>query len=166
MEAIATPTIAPERAPGGRPPIPFDAARLDALMEEAGIDALVVTSKHNIQYLLGGYKFFFFEAMDAIGVNRYLPAVVYQKGKPERSAYVGNNMETYEQELGAFWPIYYMLVYSIVGLWVGWAFVAIGLVITALTLIGYFFVGSSFDLWMAVVNGGGLIVGGLWMRRT
>ena len=85
-------------------PIPFDCNLLDRLLEEAGIDLLIATSKHNVQYLLGGYKFFFFEAMDAIGVNRYLPAVVYQKGKPERSAYVGNNMETYEQELGAFWP--------------------------------------------------------------
>ncbi len=69
------------------------------------------------------------------------------------------------RQLGAFWPIYFMLVYSIVGLWIGPAFVAIGLCITAATLIGYFFAGPWFDLWMAVVNGGGLIVGGLWMRR-
>ena len=37
----------------------------------------------------------------------------------------------------------------------GLAFVAIGLCITALTLIGYFFVGDWFHLWMAVVDGGG-----------
>jgi hypothetical protein len=36
-----------------------------------------------------------------------------------------------------------------------------------LTLIGYFFVGGfAFLLWMAVVNGVGLVVGGLWMRRS
>jgi hypothetical protein len=70
------------------------------------------------------------------------------------------------RQLDAFWPIYVMLVYSIVGLWFGWAFVAIGLGITALTLIGYFFAGAWFDLWMAVVNGGGLVLGGLWMRRS
>jgi len=52
------------------------------------------------------------------------------------------------------------------GLWFGRAFVIIGLAITVLTLIGYFFVfGMAFVLWMAVVNGGGLIVGGLAMRR-
>jgi Xaa-Pro aminopeptidase len=85
-------------------PIPFDVDLLDRLLDEAGIDLLVATSKHNVQYLLGDYKFFFFEAMDAIGVNRYLPAVVYQRGKPERTAYVGNSMEAYEQELGKFWP--------------------------------------------------------------
>jgi FtsH-binding integral membrane protein len=70
------------------------------------------------------------------------------------------------RQLGTFWPIYFMLVYSIAGLWAGYAFVAIGLGITALTLIGYFFVGDAFDLWMAVVDGGGLILGGLWMRRS
>ena len=59
-----------------------------------------------------------------------------------------------------------MLFYVIAGLWFGYAFVAIGIAITVLTLIGYFFVtGFTFLLWMAVVNGGGLILGGLWMRR-
>jgi hypothetical protein len=70
------------------------------------------------------------------------------------------------RQLGTFWPIYFMLVYTIVGLWIGQAFVAIGLGIIALTLVGYFLIGDAFDLWMAVVNGGGLILGGLWMRRN
>ena len=70
------------------------------------------------------------------------------------------------REMGAFWPIYFMLFYCIAGLWLGGAFVVIGVCITALTLIGYFFVGGgAFLLWMAVVNGGGLILGGFWMRR-
>ena len=59
MEAVEQQTIASSHAAGATaapPPIPFDAGRLDALMEEAGIDALIVTSKHNIQYLLGGYR--------------------------------------------------------------------------------------------------------------
>jgi hypothetical protein len=70
------------------------------------------------------------------------------------------------RQLGVFWPTYFMMIYTIVGLWVGTAFVAIGFGITALTMIGYFFSGDLFDLWMAVVNGGGLILGGLWMRRS
>jgi hypothetical protein len=69
------------------------------------------------------------------------------------------------RQLGTFWAIYFMLVYTIVGLWVGHAFVAIGVGITALTLVGYFFVHDWFEPWMAVVNGCGLILGGLWMRR-
>jgi hypothetical protein len=71
------------------------------------------------------------------------------------------------RELGVFWPTYFMMIYTIFGLWAGAAFVAIGLGVTVLTLIGYFFVpGAAFLLWMAVVNGGGLILGGLWMRRS
>jgi len=70
------------------------------------------------------------------------------------------------RELNAFWATYWMLIYSLVGLWLGFGFLIIGLGITALTLIGYFLAGPYFELWMAFVNGGGLILGGLWMRRT
>lgn len=69
------------------------------------------------------------------------------------------------REMGTFWPIYFMLFYCIAGLWFGRAFLAIGLAITALTLVGYLFITSAaFLLWMAMVNGVGLIVSGLWMR--
>ena len=85
-------------------PAPFDTARLDALLEEEGIDVVVATSKHNVQYLLGGYRFFFFDYMDAIGVSRYLPVMVYQKGRPDNSAYIGCHLESHEKQLGKFWP--------------------------------------------------------------
>ena len=70
------------------------------------------------------------------------------------------------RQIGTFWAIYCMLIYTIAGLWAGYAFVAIGIGVTALTLVGYFFIGNWFEPWMAVVNGGGLILGGLWMRRS
>ena len=70
------------------------------------------------------------------------------------------------RQIGAFWPIYFMLLYIIAGLWMGHAFVAIGLGISVLALVGYFFIGDWFDLWMAFVDGGGLMLGGLWMRRS
>lgn len=82
---------------------PFDTARLDRLMEEAGLDALLVTSKHSIQYLLGGYRFFFYDYMDAHALSRYLPFFVYVKGRPLDSAYVGMPIERYEKQLGKFW---------------------------------------------------------------
>ena len=82
---------------------PFDTDRLDRLMEEAGLDALLVTSKHSIQYLLGGYRYFFYDYMDAHGLSRYLPFFVYIKGKPFQSAYIASPMEVYERELGKFW---------------------------------------------------------------
>jgi hypothetical protein len=69
------------------------------------------------------------------------------------------------RELGAFWPIYFMLFYVLAGLWFGRAFVAIGVGIIVLTLVGYFYVlGGAFLWWMALVNGCGLVLGGLWMR--
>jgi len=85
-------------------PAPFDTARLDALLDDEGIDVLVATSKHNVQYLLGGYRSFFFDYMDAIGVSRYLPVVVYQKGRPDDSAYIGHLNESHDKQLSKFWP--------------------------------------------------------------
>jgi Xaa-Pro aminopeptidase len=90
-------------AKAGNAAIPFDHERVDRLMEEAGLDVLLATSKHNVQYLLGGYKFIFFAAMDAIGHSRYLPVVVYEKGRPEHAAYVGNRMEGGEHQNNPFW---------------------------------------------------------------
>jgi Xaa-Pro aminopeptidase len=83
--------------------LPFDSARLDGLLDEAGIDALVISSKHNIQYLFGGYRFFFFDHFDAIGVSRYLPLLIHVKGRPDQSTYIGHSMESYEQDLRKFW---------------------------------------------------------------
>src|SRR3981189_3526666 len=82
---------------------PFDADRLDTLMEAAGIDVLVATSKHNVQYLLGGYHFFFFDYKEAIGMSRYLPILIYPRGRPADAAYIGNRLETFEKDLNRFW---------------------------------------------------------------
>ena len=107
MEAVTQQAIASIFTQRARPPFrgahSFRRRRLDALLDEAGIDALVVSSKHNIQYLFGGYRFFFFDHFDAIGVSRYLPILVYVKGQPELAAYIGHPMESYERELGKFW---------------------------------------------------------------
>ena len=74
-------------------PLPFSAAKLDRCMEQAGIDTLVVSSKHNLAYLLGGHRHHFFEVTDAIGVSRYLPLLVYRKGRPDQAAYIANRNE-------------------------------------------------------------------------
>ena len=73
----------------------FDSDALDARLGEAGIDILIASSKHNIQYLLGGYRFFMFDDMDAIGLSRYLPVFVYPRGRPDKTFYVGNVNEKY-----------------------------------------------------------------------
>src|SRR5882672_11954236 len=100
-----TSKLATARAPRGQPagagmPLQFDSDRLDELLDEAGIDVLIASSKHNIQYLLGGYRFFFFDTQDAGGLSRYLPLFLYFKGQPERATYIGHRMETWERDLG------------------------------------------------------------------
>ena len=83
--------------------IPFDAKKLDALMEEAGVDLVLATSKHNCQYLLGGYRFFFFAHLDAIGLSRYLPAVGIPRGRHDAAFYIGNSMERWQQAGEPLW---------------------------------------------------------------
>ena len=69
------------------------------------------------------------------------------------------------RQMIVFWTLYGMMFYAIAGLWFGYAFIVIAACTTALTLISYNYAGPAFLLWMAVAHGGGLIVGGLWMRR-
>jgi Xaa-Pro aminopeptidase len=83
--------------------IPFDHHRLDRLMDEAGIDVVVATSKHNVQYLLGGHRANFFDYMDATGVTRYLPVFVYPKGAPEKAAYIGHRLEKFQTQVKPLW---------------------------------------------------------------
>jgi Xaa-Pro aminopeptidase len=82
---------------------PFDTARLDHLMDEAGLDVLIVTSKHNVQYLMGGHRAFFFESMDAMGLSRYLPVFVYAKGEAQKAGFFGHRMERFQNENSPFW---------------------------------------------------------------
>ena len=83
---------------------PFSTAKLDSLLDESGIDVLLVTSKHNVQYLLGGYRYYFFEHMDTIGLGRYLPVLGYVKGRLDQAFYVGSGDEAWGIEVFPFWP--------------------------------------------------------------
>lgn len=83
--------------------IPFDHTRLDRLMDQAGIDVIVATSKHNAQYLTGGHRANFFDYMDALGLSRYLPVFVYPKGAPEKAAYIGHRLEGFQVKADPLW---------------------------------------------------------------
>src|SRR5712671_2738155 len=100
---IARKTIMLDSTAPSRRAIPFDIDRLDLLMEEAGIDLLLASSKHNVQYLLGGHRAFFFDYMDAMGLSRYLPVLVYAKGAPDKAAYFGHRLESFQRENNPFW---------------------------------------------------------------
>ncbi|SDO72517.1 M24 family metallopeptidase [Lentzea jiangxiensis] len=83
--------------------LPFDQSRMDALMEKAGADVVIATTRFSIQHLLGGYRYFFFANLDAIGVSRYLPALVYVKGSPENSFYIGCGNEEWGTSVFPLW---------------------------------------------------------------
>ena len=70
-------------------------------------------------------------------------------------------------QIGAFFPLLAALFYAIVGIWAnGRRLIMLSALIVALTLIGFFYLPVYFGLWMAVVGGGGLILGGLWLRSV
>jgi hypothetical protein len=70
------------------------------------------------------------------------------------------------RQLDAFWPSLFMFGYSLAGLFFGLAFTAIGIGLALLIFAGYLWSGHWFDLYLALVVGGGLMVCGLWMRRA
>jgi hypothetical protein len=58
-----------------------------------------------------------------------------------------------------------MFAYVVTGLWLEHFMVWLGLVVTALTVIGLFLLPSYFYIWMAVVGGGTLAGTGLFIRN-
>lgn len=83
--------------------LPFDRSRLESRMEAEGIDLVLATSPHNIQYLLGGYRPHFFAEMQAIGLSRQQGLVGYPAGLPEFAFYLGNVVEAGDQSIQPLW---------------------------------------------------------------
>src|SRR5262249_58222822 len=51
----------------------------------------------------GGHGGFFFDYMDAMGLRRYLPIVLYPKGAPEKAGFFGHRLENHQREVEPFW---------------------------------------------------------------
>ena len=83
--------------------MPFSTAMLDGLMEKAGLDVLIITSRHNVRYFLGGYSSQFFSHTEAAGISRYLPVVVYVKGAPEKALFIPHRLETHQLAHASLW---------------------------------------------------------------
>ena len=81
---------------------PFDQAELDRLLDEAHVDVVVATSRHNVRYLLGSYSHFH-RNFDAIGADRYLPAVAYRRGEPDAAFAVGAAVDRAQHDLAPPW---------------------------------------------------------------
>ncbi|MGD0189560.1 MAG: hypothetical protein ABSD74_02345 [Rhizomicrobium sp.] len=70
-------------------------------------------------------------------------------------------------QIAAFFPILVALFYTLIGIWTkGVRMILLGLAIGALAMIVFFKAPETFALWMAGVGGGGLILGGVWLRSV
>lgn len=69
-------------------------------------------------------------------------------------------------QFAAFPALLVGAIYAASGMLAGLRYVVTGLAISALTLIGYFYLQEHFLLWMAFVGGGGLVLAGLWFRTA
>lgn len=70
-------------------------------------------------------------------------------------------------QIAAFYPLVIGLYYTFIGIWTkGWRMLPLGIALMALTIVGYWFLPDYFLYWMAAVGGGGLFLGGLWMRSV
>jgi hypothetical protein len=70
------------------------------------------------------------------------------------------------REQDAFWPTLYLFGYALAGLFFGRAFTLIGVGLATLVVAGYEWLGAGYGLYLALVNGGGLMLCGYWMRRA
>ncbi len=72
-----------------------------------------------------------------------------------------------DMQVSAFFPQLVGLSYVLIGIWTRTIRILfLGVAVAALSLVGFFYLPHYFLLWMAVVGGGGLILGGLWLRSV
>ncbi|MYM36416.1 hypothetical protein GTP44_05650 [Duganella sp. FT50W] len=70
------------------------------------------------------------------------------------------------QAIEVFWTCLVMTVYMLYGLWAGPRWTVLGLLVSLVSLATYFYLRPWFDLVMAFAAGGGLLLGGFWLRRA
>ncbi len=69
-------------------------------------------------------------------------------------------------QVSAVFPLVIGIFYCFIIWTKGWRMLPLGLALLGLTALGYFAFHPYFIYWMAGVGGGGLIVGGLWLRTA
>lgn len=82
---------------------PFDVDLLDALMEEARLDVLLLSSPHSLRHALDGYRFFLYDKLDSVGVSRYAPLLGYVRGHVDQAFYVAWGDEGWGLSTAELW---------------------------------------------------------------
>jgi Xaa-Pro aminopeptidase len=83
--------------------VKWDAAKLDRLLAEAGIDVALISSPHNLRHLLDGYEYFLYARANAIGLSRYQPLLAYVPERLDLSVFVGAGNEAWSVEAQPLW---------------------------------------------------------------
>jgi Xaa-Pro dipeptidase len=73
--------------------VPFDGAKLNHVLEEAGIDLVLATSRHNVRYLTGGYYDHFHALAPRGGSGQYEAFVGIPRGRLDSAFYIGGASE-------------------------------------------------------------------------
>ncbi len=72
-----------------------------------------------------------------------------------------------DAQLAAFFPVLVCAYYALVGIWTrGLRMLILAVALFAVTMGGFFWLPQYFDWLMAVAGGGGLILGGFWLRSV
>ena len=84
--------------------VPFDAKKLNRLMEQAGLDLILACTRHNVRYLTGGYDYHFHaNAAPDWAQTQYLPFVGVPRGRFEEAFYVCRAEERGQIEAAGPW---------------------------------------------------------------
>lgn len=83
--------------------VPFDAKKLNRLMEEAGLDLLLACTRHNVRYLTGGYYYHFHAKAARMARTQYLPFVALPRARVEHAFYVCRAEERGQIDAEGLW---------------------------------------------------------------
>lgn len=83
--------------------IPFDATKLERLMENMDMALAVANTRHNVRYLSGGYYYHFHENSTRMGTSQYQPFVGILRGRLDSSFYVHRPDESGQMGLAKPW---------------------------------------------------------------
>ena len=81
----------------------FDNELLGQLLEEVNIDLLLVSSRHNVRYLTGGYFFPLFVWDTNTRGTQYLPFIGVPQGRTDEAFFIGRPWETGVLEDAGVW---------------------------------------------------------------
>ena len=70
------------------------------------------------------------------------------------------------KQANAYISLFWAFIYVLMGIWSGWRILVVGILTTASILVGYFMITTHYFLWMGLVTGSLLMLGGLWLRKV